>query len=168
MWAARFIKNVIPHVALAGIFLAIGVNLCFAQTASPDVSGAAQARAFFANKTYMTSYSGHGTQVEYLRSGGAAFLWYPGNTIVVRGNWKVEVRDAGALICFRYGRNTYNPVTRKRGGQWECMGTARQASLIVESARADVFGLAKGSAVPFVLSRERATIQELKARLERR
>jgi hypothetical protein len=161
------VAHAILRVALAGLVVAIGINQCCAQAPSPDVSGAAQASAFFANKTHVTSSSGHGTQIEYLRSGGAAFLWYPGNAQVVRGDWKIEAREpSDVLICFRYGSNTYNPVTNQSGGQWACGAAARQASRIVESAPGDVFRLAKRTAVPFVLAREPATIEELKTKLQ--
>ena len=48
---------------------------------------------FMADRTIMTYSSGHGTQVEYSAANGRTFLWYPGNTRTVLGEWKVEERD---------------------------------------------------------------------------
>jgi len=76
--------------------------------------------------THAASYSGntfvyygraHGVQVEYYSANGRNYLWYPGNRRAVPGRWKLSNKKT---ICFQYGGNTYNPVTRKRGGRWEC------------------------------------------------
>ena len=53
-------------------------------------SEAAIADPVIIGRTNMTSDPGHGTQVEYLQSGGGAFLWYPGNKIVLPGHWKMD------------------------------------------------------------------------------
>lgn len=132
---------------------------------------------FMADRTIMTYSSGHGTQVEYSAANGRTFLWYPGNTRTVLGEWKVEERDIRlpggegvtarkvTLICYRYGANTYNPVTNQRGGAWECRPAAPDLRLIVESVQGDVFGLAARRTPPFALARDRTTIAELHRRM---
>jgi hypothetical protein len=65
--------------------------------------------------TNMSHDAGHGTQVEYLSPGGSAWLWYPGNSVILPGKWK----RSGENICFAYTANSYNPVTGHKGGDWE-------------------------------------------------
>ncbi len=125
-----------------------------------------EARKLLACKTHMTFSEGHGTQVSYLRSDGVEFLWYPGNAVVVRGKWNLTEHTTDpwkfADICFLYGENSYNPVTRKMGGNWECRPAHAFTRSTVDRADGDVFGLAKRTAVPFNLSRERTTIDDLR------
>ncbi|HQZ13360.1 MAG TPA: hypothetical protein PK286_10805 [Devosia sp.] len=109
------------------------------------------------NVTIMTYDPGHGTQIEYFDAKGNNFLWYPGNRAVVAGRWKVE----GKNICFNYGGNTYNPVTKQRGGNWECMPLALSDNGVVERAKGDIFKLSSGR-VPFALKPERTTFAALK------
>ncbi|MDO5706800.1 MAG: hypothetical protein Q4G49_17240 [Paracoccus sp. (in: a-proteobacteria)] len=72
--------------------------------------------------TTVKSYSrAHGTQIEYLAPDGRSFLLYPGNRMILPGEW--QIRGSGPIkgeMCFRYGANTYNPVTGARGSAWEC------------------------------------------------
>ena len=79
------------------------------------------ATEFLSNVTFR-SYSGsHGKQYEYLASNGTTALIYPSNTGPVRGRW--AIRGAGefeAKMCFAYRKISYNPVTRRSGGSWEC------------------------------------------------
>lgn len=110
--------------------------------------------------TVMSYGRGHGTQVEYLGSNGMSYLWYPGNRVVLPAPWKYQ-KDQ---ICYLYGSNTYNPVTKERGGKWECQPIATSKLTRVETARGDVFGLAKRRAVPFVLPRARTTLSTLAGR----
>jgi hypothetical protein len=107
--------------------------------------------------TNMTFDSGHGTQVEYVAAGGISFLWYPGNRVVLDGRWKRQ----GSDICFLYGANTYNPVTGVRGGAWECMPFRLYWGGITERMKGDIFALRGRGAVPFVLSKDRTTLERL-------
>ena len=118
------------------------------------------------DRTNMSFDPGHGTQVEYLQAGGATFLWYPGNSIVLPGHWKMDggTQQHPAEICFRYGPNTYNPVTHVYGDKWECEGAALYAALVTEQAKGDVFGLAGRASVPFALPAGRTTIEQLAKR----
>jgi len=114
------------------------------------------------NLTVMTYSPGHGTQVEYYDSSNHTFLWYPGNRVVLPGQWKTK----GADICFRYGPNTYNPATGARGAVWECMPQSLSQSTVVETAKGDVFGLSQRTRVPFSLPKRRTSIDALAARLK--
>lgn len=106
------------------------------------------------------SYSpGHGMQIEYLAADGASWLWYPGNTKVLPGEWKTE----GSDICFRYGKNTYNPVTRHKGGGWECSSLKNYNSTLVSSTKGDIFGLTGRKKVPFDLPKKLLPIHQLQA-----
>jgi len=114
-------------------------------------------------KTNMSFDPGHGTQVEYLQASGGAYLWYPGNKIVLPGRWKMEAGTPTepAQICFRYGPNTYNPVTHVYGDVWECERVAVYAAVLAEQTKGDVFGLAHRGTVPFVLQRGQSTLEQL-------
>src|SRR5262245_2331452 len=129
--------------------------------------GIPEAREYFVCKTRVSFSDGHGTQVAYMNSTGGVFLWYPGNGAVVPGRWKIEEATIKNLtfpaLCFQYGADTYNPVTKERGGRWSCLPADVWARTTVDSADGDVFGLERrGGAVPFRLSRERTTIADLK------
>jgi len=119
------------------------------------------------NVTTLSFDPGHGTQVEYVAPGGSNFLWYPGNSIVLPGHWKVIGASHGraAQVCFVYGPHTYNPVTGVVGAQWECELTTIYLGFQTERANGDIFGLAHRSTVPFVLSRAQTTLEQLGARL---
>ena len=130
--------------------------------------GVDEARKLFACKTRISFMQGHGTQVSYTHPDGAIFLWYPGNAVVVTGKWQVASRTTPsqppreyAAICFQYGSNTYNPVTRQFGGNWQCMPADVLYRLTVDHSDGDVFGLRTRTAVPFRLSPERTTIADL-------
>jgi hypothetical protein len=109
------------------------------------------------NYTYMTRSPGHGTQVEYMSSGGKTYLWYPGNSVILEGRWKQE----GKEICFAYGENTYNPVTGTSGGVWECMPNRLFVSAISERMQGDVLSLAGRRNVPFKLSPDNTRLETL-------
>jgi hypothetical protein len=110
--------------------------------------------------TNMTFDSGHGTQVEYVAGGGTSFLWYPGNTVILEEHWKRQ----GSDICFLYGADTYNPVTGVRGGSWECMPFRLYWGGITERMKGDIFALRGRGEVPFVLPKERTTLERLLSR----
>jgi hypothetical protein len=117
----------------------------------------ARAASIPTNSTNMTWDSGHGTQVEYVSADGRTFLWYPGNKVILPGHWKMQGRN----VCFLYGANTYNPVTKVVGAVWECEPTNVYGALQTERAKGDVFGLSTRGAVPFILTNIRTTIGAL-------
>lgn len=81
-----------------------------------------QLRLFLADKTIRSYDRGHGNQVEFIARDGTVWLWYPGNAIVLPGEWKTQPLSAsgGTSLCFRYGTNTRNPVTGVVGAVWQC------------------------------------------------
>jgi len=111
----------------------------------------------------MTFDRGHGTQVEYIGPGGTSYLWYPGNKIILPGKWQQQAGSSKqrSQICFKYGPNSYNPVTHVYGDKWECEDMSLYTSVVVEQARGDVFGLAHRSAAPFQLPPNRVSMQQL-------
>ena len=106
---------------------------------------------------------GHGTQIEYISPEGGAYLWYPGNSVILPGRWKLD----DGRMCFAYGPNTYNPVTGTSGGDWECASVAFYFRPITERAKGDVLGLQGRGRVPFDLPREQTSLAEI-AKLIRR
>ncbi|MDG2404310.1 MAG: hypothetical protein P8M25_04965 [Paracoccaceae bacterium] len=104
----------------------------------------------------------HGTQVEYHGKNRTSFLWYPENTGIVFGDWRVEGHsNRPSTICYRYQTNSYNPVTKVRGGNWECRNIMSVQADIQNRIVGDPFGLVTGK-VPFVLERhKKITLAEL-------
>lgn len=111
--------------------------------------------ALLRNTTTRIWDKGHGTQVEYLSAGGKAFLWYPGNRSVVVGDWKTQAREGGSVseICFRYGQESYNPVTGQSGGTWSCRNATGYLVNLDVIVRGDPFNLTSGR-VPYVLPKQ--------------
>jgi len=119
-------------------------------------------------------YQGHGTQIEYLSRDGKLYLWYPGNSIVLTGEWRTETRtrdyspifsrylDVVAYICFRYNTPSTNRLTGESGDTWSCRASFLYVRKVVDSASGDTFGLSRRSRPPFILERERTTLEALK------
>jgi hypothetical protein len=122
------------------------------------------ARVMLAGRTIMTRDPGHGTQVEYFSPDGFNYLWYPGNTGPVYGVWKLQRDSADRFheLCFRYQSNSYNPLTRQRGGDWECQPYRPYVSNFVETRVGDIFGLESGE-LPHRLARRATSFDELLA-----
>jgi len=129
--------------------------IAFLAAASSVLAGAKT----YSGRTIIYYDQSHGTQVEYYSPKGRAYLWYPGNRRAVPGLWQVQ----GENICFQYGPNTYNPVTRTRGGKWECKPMAPHKKWMTGSCRGDVFKLATGR-IPYRLIRGRAALNAVSAR----
>jgi hypothetical protein len=91
----------------------------------------------------------HGYQVSYKGRNGDTYLWYPGNNVIVRGQW--ESRAQGKIICFRHFTRGRNPVTGIVGTEWWCTSTENyEPSAFIAG---DVFGLSRRKAVPHTLYR---------------
>ena len=129
------------------------------------------------NATRMTYDSFHGTQIEYSTAGGKTYLWYPGNPVILPGAWKTETEQTVSIseggkkfaalfgvICGRFGANTYNPATGVVGSQWECEPAGKSELRTVDRRDGDVFGLAQSKAVPFVLPKDRTSLDEVLAK----
>jgi len=123
---------------------------------SPVIAG----NKFFSGKTFVFYERSHGIQVEHFSGSGRVYLWYPGNRGVVKGRWRTK---KGSQICFQYGQNTYNPVTRKRGGRWQCRPEGRLKSTMKYGCNGDIFNLSSGK-IPFVLRRHKFGLARLKAK----
>lgn len=138
--------------------------------------------AFFGDRTVMTHSPRHGTQVEYIAANGDSFLWYPGNDAILRGAFAVLWENASAeiddpqdgryrgqvklsYVCFRYGANSADPASARRGGGFTCGSYARQRETVKETRKGDVFGLAARTSAPFPLGREAQTIAALQKRV---
>jgi hypothetical protein len=128
--------------------------------------------AYIADRTRMVYGPGHGTQISYSKPDGTTYLWYPGNQIVLRGEWMTK-EVTGPLrgreqtvvsLCYKYGANTYNPVTGATGGDWTCLPAGIWLKDVVETRSGDVFGLSRSATPPFVLPREKTTLQALQQR----
>jgi len=127
-----------------------------------------QLRAQLANKTSIHFSSQHGTQVSFYAADGKTYLWYPGNSAVLAGLWKAtdetevngrparQGRAPADYVCFKYPTNSYNPVTKRGGGTWNC---ARGGELLYLDDRnvqeGDVYGLSSRGPVPFITQRGR-------------
>lgn len=109
-------------------------------------------KARYAGATSVSYSEAHGTQVEYTAKDGRAYLWYPGNKSILRGSWRIQTTPEGfGRMCFKYGRNTFNPVTNQGGGVWSCTLASSFLSVEREYRPGDPLGLAQQAAVPFVL-----------------
>lgn len=147
-----------------------------------EIATRIEARRILLSDSTMIAYDGsHGLQIEYLSADGEAFLWYPGNQRIVSGEWKLEKSEtfyqaktengwhiprlgyfkdglkyrAHSKICYRYTGNTYNPVTKQRGGNWQCSGAPLLLNHKFRSTvSGDPFNLSEGKSVPFILKRK--------------
>ncbi|MCB1518367.1 MAG: hypothetical protein KDJ19_12215 [Hyphomicrobiaceae bacterium] len=150
-----------------GFFIAIVLAAILPASAFSQGTASTLDEIYDAQKnTTNLHYDSHfGTQVEYLSSRGKAYLWFPGNSRIVKGEWIVlsETDNASSplLMCFNYGENSYNPVTGQRGG-WECQALPDYLDDLKEQTSGDMFGLARRSRVPFVLNTVPTTLQQLK------
>ncbi len=113
----------------------------------------------FSNLTSRMYDSAHGTQIYYTSSNGRVYLVYPGNSIVLKGHWKARMggvpTNRFVELCFKYGSNTYNPSTKRRGGNWACRSAAGPLRRNKEMYRGDILNLQKMNKLPAVLPRGR-------------
>src|SRR5262245_18608238 len=110
-------RDVMAVAALAALLATTGVQaqplgetFATVERRGPEIAfGMEEARSLFACKTRVSFTQGHGTQVSYTHLDGTNFLWYPVNTIILPGKWRLEPRAAPAQpskertnICFSY------------------------------------------------------------------
>jgi hypothetical protein len=122
-------------------------------------------------KTYRTWDPSHGSQISYVGPRGLwAFLWYPGNDVVVPSRWQLASVAGQPGKCQLWPEGTHNP-TRPGPGNVECSTQARWAGKVVEVANGDIFGLAHDPGrryqVPFRLPREPLPFAQLKGMMAR-
>jgi hypothetical protein len=138
-------------------------------------------RAFKTDRTTTTWSAGYGLQISYTSPDGRVYLWYPGNNVILQGEWKVEpstgltgnvviVEDGeqsvvrpidSAQVCFKYGANTVDGVSRSPGGRFSCQGFAYFKGVQRENRKGDVFGLMGRSQAPFVLPKDENKIANI-------
>lgn len=132
-----------------------------------------EAKAVFVGKTRNVTAANYGSQISYMAPDGAAYLWFPGNSMVVRGRWALRetggasptrLPESQASLCFDYGPNTVNAWSRQRGGE-SCVPAEILARLTFEGTEGDVFGLSRSTEVPFVLPPARTTFADLRKRV---
>jgi hypothetical protein len=100
----------------------------------------------YCGQTLLFYSPGHGNQIEYLDPDGRCYLWYPGNSVILVGKWRIDESS----IYFQYGSNTYNPVTDVQGGGWEGQPINVWSRDIVDHVSGDILGIQR--TLPFVLS----------------
>lgn len=110
------------------------------------------------NTTYLSFSLAHGFQVNYLAPRGAAWLWYPGNKRGVPEEYKRDVVAGRNVICWRHPSNSYNPVTKTKGGPFACENLAFSQRTIIAALPGDPFALKTGQ-VPYPLKRCTAPAQ---------
>ncbi len=102
--------------------------------------------------TYLSFSHAHGYQVNYLGADGRAWLWYPGNRRGVAEDFQLSYAWGEKVICWRHPSNSYNPVTKKKGGDYACESLNLAQRATVAALKGDVFEL-KSGAVPYRLDR---------------
>jgi|SRR3954454_11091943 hypothetical protein len=114
-----------------------------------------------------TPTTGHGTQVEYFSADGKVFLWYPGNAAIVAGEWKTgtvplirknngaESRTELPTLCFKYAGDA----------GFTCKDSSAYLRRVTDSTSGDPFGLSHRTKPPFMLERERTTLEALRKRM---
>lgn len=109
-------------------------------------------RSFIAGKTFRAFDPQHGNQVEFFARDGTVSLWYPGNSDLVPGRWIAEPLNINGptQICFKYGLDSFNPVTERRRGNWECRDASAWLKDVKEIRNRDPLEISR--ALPFVLN----------------
>jgi hypothetical protein len=157
------------------------------QDPSPTRAADAKTVSDFVTNSTRTSWSeGYGMQVSYAAPDGTSYLWFPGNNIILKGQWKIERASQltggfvfvhmadnlvkhdvdAAQICYMYGANTVDAVSRSPGGRWQCQGWNYFKSVAREHKKGDIFGLAARSTAPFILSKEEDKIINLQRKMK--
>lgn len=97
--------------------------------------------------TFLYAREDYGVQIEYLAPDGRAFLWYPGVAAVVPGRWR-GAPDGD--LCFSYNPQAGDGLP-DAARDWRCDAWEAQWSDILSKEAGDVFDLAEGGVVPFML-----------------
>ena len=106
-------------------------------------------------QTYLSFSSAHGFQVSYVESPTQSHLWYPGNRVSLREDYKRDVIRDTPVLCFRHGNSTYNPVTKQSGGKFACTPLKLARQTVVARLSGDPYTLAAGT-LPYRLDRCKA------------
>jgi hypothetical protein len=74
---------------------------------TPERQSQSNAEVTYGGYTVVYYEPQHGTQVEYYGKNGTSFLWYPGNTRIVSGGWRVDAHsNRQSNMCHRYQTNS--------------------------------------------------------------
>ena len=104
-------------------------------------------------------WAGHGTTVEFFRSDGRVFLWYPELEEPIVSTWELRGLPEPQFVCLGYTLRHWD--TRKHSyKQQECLTLPQFYRTIEETIGGDPFDLSGGD-VPHVLGREKASLQTL-------
>lgn len=142
------IKKTIAANGVVVAELACSGGIVAREHSSPNYPQTGQTYLSFGPPEGNPLIKGHGFQVTYFETTDRVWLWYPGNRRALPGAWKLEDAD----LCFNYGSNTYNPVTKQTGGGFRCGSLRLARNQIVSELSGDAFGIATGS-VPYPLER---------------
>ena len=160
----QIMKNNPGSAIVLGLAAAVLLAGCTQRTLTPNPNFAKQLDQRplkYSNRTIVFYEPSHGTQIEYFAPDGGAFLWYPGKSRVVAGKYKLD----GNKICFQYGKNTYNPVTRQAGGNWKCSPSFVHRYSGKKACSGDPFNLKTGN-IPFRLKKESYLSAEIKSQCD--
>ena len=104
----------IRMIATALVFSAVSCLPAVAAGNKPYLIGYDETKSLLSNKSMMTYDRGHGTQVEFIGKNGKTYLFYPGNTGIVHGAWKLTKTGKAHVydMCFKYPSQSYNPSFR--------------------------------------------------------
>ncbi|RHX86632.1 hypothetical protein [Leptospira stimsonii] len=91
----------------------------------------------------------HGNQIVFFSLDGRTFLWYPGQTTMINGYWKVI---KNRLLCLYY-TDQILPSTTEPNDDWNCFPLHLYKSNIQESASGNRYDLAWNGKTPFILLR---------------
>lgn len=145
------------------VFFAL--SMAATQAQSPEELEALT-RTVYSDRTSLYYLSGSGPHVEYTAADGEVYLWLAGNSLILRGQWKVESNDT-VQICFRYLQDTETRA-RKQFSSWACHDPIVSGTYIWETAAGDILGLSQRVGAPFMLGEPTVTLDELAARVPER
>lgn len=100
-----------------------------------------------AGRTYLFHDPILGFQIEYFSPDNGAFLWFPGNTVAVQGEYQVRRQPDGDQVCYRYF-NSRHVITGERGGSFSCSDLERSKRKVVGELAGDPFNLSRGT-IPY-------------------
>lgn len=104
---------------------------------------------------YTVATDGGPIQIEYFAPDGRSYLWFPGNTTVVQGQYRygLVIPDDGGIgrigtVEFLYPSNTIG-MTGRKGGKWEAQGISDYRMYVMAVRNGDIFNLSSGE-IPYV------------------
>jgi hypothetical protein len=147
---------------------------------SDSVSDEAETRTHLINMTRLAdSLYDDGKilrDISYTAPDGRAYLWRPGRSEILSGEWKIEQQKLGSRqivsLCLRFlGLKTALPTTGPKA-LWHC----QNISLFLKAYRekktdekqGDIFSLASRSAAPFPLTGAEASLAEIEQQIASR